>query len=113
MRCIPFRLVAWMAGVVGAGDAAFAQTGGPAIDGLSIGMTVGMAVLIVFAALIGLSVVSKLLIVFGIVPKEPTTPIHFLTHALANFVGGLRVMRRSGERRGNIAWRDPSGKTRQ
>lgn len=56
---------------------------------LGIGMEVGAALLILLAALIGLSVVAKLLIVFGAVPRRPETAVHGLVHAFANFVGAL------------------------
>jgi hypothetical protein len=66
--------------------------------------TIGMAVFILLAVVISLSVVSKLLIVFGVVPREPETGFHLLVHGAANVVGGLtrsRARRRPAGRLGN------------
>lgn len=59
------------------------------LDPVSIGTGVGMAVVVLLAVLIGLSVVAKLLIVFGAVPREGKNGFHALVHGAANFVGGL------------------------
>ena len=48
-----------------------------------------MAIFILLAVLIGLSVVAKLLIVFGIVPRQAENGFHALVHGAANVVGGL------------------------
>jgi hypothetical protein len=60
-----------------------------AMDPVSTGIGFGMAIVILLAVLIGLSVVAKLLIVFGIVPRRPDNGFHVLVHGAANFVGGL------------------------
>jgi hypothetical protein len=46
-------------------------------------------VVVLLAALIGLSVIAKLLIVFGVVPRRAENGFHALVHGAANFVGGL------------------------
>lgn len=66
-----------------------AQDTAPAGDPVSLGLGLGTALVVLLAALIGASVVAKLLIVFGVVPRRPTTGPHAFVHALANFVGGL------------------------
>ena len=53
------------------------------------GTGIGMAIFILLAVLIGLSVVAKLLIVFGIVPRQAENGFHALVHGAANVVGGL------------------------
>jgi hypothetical protein len=60
-----------------------------AMDPVSTGIGFGMAVVILLAVLIGLSVVAKLLIVFGVVPRRAESTFHILVHGAANFVGGL------------------------
>ena len=72
-----------------------------AADPVSTGIGFGMAIVILLAVLIGLSVVAKLLIVFGIVPRQPENGFHALVHGAANFVGGLtrpKPRRREGSR---------------
>lgn len=66
-----------------------AQDTAPAGDAVSLGLGLGTALVILLAALIAASVVAKLLIVFGVVPRQPATGVHAFVHALANFVGGL------------------------
>jgi hypothetical protein len=68
---------------------AAAQEASPASDPVSIGAGIGMALFILLAVLIGLSVVAKLLIVFGIVPRQAENGLHLLVHGAANVVGGL------------------------
>lgn len=72
-------------------SAAWAQA--PGAEPLVIATAIAKAVLILLGALIGLSVVAKLSIVFGIVPREPATAFHTLVHRAANFVGRLRPSR--------------------
>ncbi len=60
---------------------------------------IGMAAVILLAVLIGLSVVAKLLIVFGIVPRQAENGFHALVHGAANVVGGL-TRQRPGRRTG-------------
>lgn len=70
-------------------------------DAVSIGTGIGMALFILLAVLIGLSVVAKLLIVFGIVPRRAENGFHLLVHGAANVVGGLtraKPRRRPGGR---------------
>ena len=79
-----------------------AAQGTPApVDPAWIVSGIGMAVVILLAVLIGLSVVAKLLIVFGIVPRQAENGFHALVHGAANVVGGLtrqRPRRRTGGR---------------
>lgn len=56
---------------------------------IALGIGVGTGLVVLLAALIAISVVAKLLIVFGAVPRQPVTGWHTLVHGLANFVGGL------------------------
>ena len=58
-------------------------------DPIGLGLGLGTALVVLLAALIAASVVAKLLIVFGVVPRQPATGVHAFVHALANFVGGL------------------------
>ena len=69
---------------------------------LGLGLQLGAALVILLAVLIALSVAAKLLIVFGVVPRQPESGFHALVHAMANFVGGLtrpRQRRRETMRR--------------
>jgi hypothetical protein len=78
-----------------------AEEAPPAADPVSMGIGFGMAVVILLAVLIGLSVVAKLLIVFGVVPRRAESGFHLLVHGAANFVGGLtrpKPRRREGTR---------------
>ena len=68
---------------------AVAQDAVPAGDPVSLGLGLGTALVVLLAALIAASVVAKLLIVFGVVPRQPATGVHAFVHTLANFVGGL------------------------
>jgi hypothetical protein len=71
------------------------------VDPVTLGTSIGTVALILFAAVIGLSVLAKLLIVFGAVPREPESGFHAMVHALANVVGGLtrpKPRRRPGNR---------------
>ncbi len=77
-----------LCGILAVSPAA-AQELSPAGDPVSTGLGVGMAVVVLLAVLIGLSVVAKLLIVFGVVPRRPERGVHALVHGMANFVGGL------------------------
>ena len=70
------------------------------LDVTSTGTAIGMAIFILLAVLIGLSVVAKLLIVFGIVPREAENGFHVLVHGAANVVGGLTKPRRRPDGRG-------------
>lgn len=99
---MPTRLAIVIAAVVGVWFApAGAQDAPSTLDPVTMGTRVGMAVVILLAVLIGLSVVAKLLIVFGIVPRRPDSGFHALVHGAANFVGGLtrpKPRRRHGTR---------------
>jgi hypothetical protein len=88
MPPIPAALVAMLAALAGAGPA-WAQDGEEPAGAFGLGLGVGTALLILLAVLIGLSVVAKLLIVFGIVPRQPENAGHAAIHAMANFVGSL------------------------
>lgn len=68
---------------------AAAQDSPQAGDPVSAGLGIGTVVVVLLAVLIGLSVVAKLLIVFGAVPRRPESGFHALVHGMANFVGGL------------------------
>lgn len=68
---------------------AAAEDAPPASDPVSTSLGVGMAVVVLLAVLIGFSVVAKLLIVFGFVPRRPQSGFDALVHGMANFVGGL------------------------
>jgi len=86
---------------VGAAVPARAEEAPSAMDPVSTGIGFGMAVVILLAVLIGLSVVAKLLIVFGVVPRQAENGFHVLVHGAANFVGGLtrpKPRRREGTR---------------
>ncbi len=66
----------------------------------STGSEVGTALFVLLAVVIGVSVVSKLLIYFHIVPRQPENGLHSLVHGAANVVGGLtrqRPRRRPGD----------------
>jgi hypothetical protein len=93
-------IVLGFAGVLQTGPAGAQDTPSP-VDPLSLGTGIGMAIFILLAVLIGLSVVAKLLIVFGIVPRQAENAFHTLVHGAANFVGGLtrpKPRRREGSR---------------
>lgn len=98
---MPLALAA-VAALAGAIAATAANAQEPQAQGvLGTGLRVGTALLILLAVLIGASVLSKLLIVFGVVPRRPETAVHGIVHAMANFVGGLartRPRRRDGHR---------------
>ncbi len=99
---MPTRLavIAVLAGV-GAVGPARAEEAPAVLDPVSTGIGFGMAFVILLAVLIGLSVVAKLLIVFGVVPKRADNGFHMLVHGAANFVGGLtrpKPRRREGTR---------------
>jgi hypothetical protein len=86
---------------IGFVPSALAQGETPGPDPVSLGTQAGMAIVILLAVLIGLSVLAKLLIVFGVVPRRPESGFHALVHAAANFVGGLtrpKPRRRLGAR---------------
>jgi hypothetical protein len=80
--------VAMLTVSAGAGRA-WAQDAEEPADAFGLGIGVGTALLILLAVRIGLSVVAKLLIVFGVVPREPANAGHAAIHAMANFVGSL------------------------
>jgi len=73
-----------------------------AADPVTLGSGIGTVALILFAAVIGLSVLAKLLIVFGAVPREPASGLHALVHAVANIVGGLTRPKPRRRPRGRI-----------
>lgn len=85
------RLPVIVLGFTGAAQAgrAGAQASPASADAVTMGTGIGMAIFILLAVLIGLSVVAKLLIVFGIVPRQAENGFHVLVHGAANFVGGL------------------------
>lgn len=78
--------------LIAAPGAAVAQDAG-GVDALTLGTAIGKAILIVLAVLAGLSVIAKLSITFGLVPREPETRFQALVHGAANFVGRLRPAR--------------------
>jgi len=87
---MPARLILSIAlWALAAASPAAAEEPPPAGDPLSTGLGFGMAVVVLLAVLIGLSVVAKLLIVFGAVPRRPESGFHAFVHGMANFVGGL------------------------
>jgi hypothetical protein len=99
---MPTRLaiIAAFEGILAIGPAR-AEDAPSILDPVSMGVGFGMAIVILLAVLIGLSVVSKLLIVFGIVPRRAESGFHALVHGAANFVGGLtrpKPRRRPGTR---------------
>lgn len=71
---------------------AWAQSA-PGPEPLVVATAIAKAVLILLAALIALSVVAKLSIVFGLIPRTPETAFQALVHRAANFVGRLRPSR--------------------
>ncbi|WP_421725753.1 hypothetical protein [Bauldia sp.] len=75
-----------------------AQTGSD-IDALSLGTGIGTALVVLLAAVIGLSVFAKVLIFMGVVPREPTNRWEALAHAMADIVGRLRPQRSIRDRR--------------
>ena len=96
-RAVPAASIAMLAFV----PAARAEEAPPP-GTLGLGLQLGTALVILLAVLIAVSVVAKLLIVFGVVPRQPETGFHALIHAMANFVGGLtspRQRRRETMRR--------------
>jgi hypothetical protein len=98
---MPARLVGLFLLVAALMLPAAAQDAPPPSDPVSIGTGIGMALFILLAILIGLSVVAKLLIVFGIVPRQAENGFHVLVHGAANVVGGLtrtKPRRRPGSR---------------
>ena len=100
---MPSRLLATGMGfaTVAIGAPVRAEEAPAQVDPLSMGTGIGMAIVILLAVLIGLSVVAKLLIVFGIVPRHADNAFHALVHGAANFVGGLtrqKPRRREGSR---------------
>lgn len=84
---LPVIVVSFATAVTGAPAAA--QDAPAQVDPLSMGTGIGMAIVILLAVLIGLSVVAKLLIVFGVVPRQAGNMFHVLVYGAANFVGGL------------------------
>ncbi len=60
---------------------------------------VGQAIIIVLIVVAGLSVLAKLSIHFGIVPREPETRFQSLVHGAANIVGRLRPPKSMSDRR--------------
>jgi len=77
---------AWLAILTGS---SIAQETPEGTGTLGAGLTIGAVLVALFAALISVSVVAKLLIVFGVVPRRPENAFHALVHAAANFVGAL------------------------
>ena len=77
----------------------------------AIGLTIGKGVVAAFAVLIAASVVAKMLIVVGAIPKTPVTGMQRIVHALANVVGGLGFARSPGIRRRNAGVGDRGGKS--
>ena len=75
----------------------------------TIGLMIGKGVVAAFAVLIAASVVAKMLIVVGAIPKMPVTGMQRVIHALANVVGGLTVTRSPGIRRRNAGVGDRGG----
>jgi hypothetical protein len=67
----------------------------------TIGLMIGKGVVAAFAVLIAASVVAKMLIIAGAIPKTPATGMQRMIHALANVVGGLALTRSPGIRRRN------------
>ena len=85
---LSYIIAATFAGIAAIGPVR-AEVTPSAMDLVSTGIGFGMAVVILLAVLIGLSVVAKLLIVFGVVPRRAESTFHILVHGAANFVGGL------------------------
>ncbi len=97
-RAVPAASIAMLAAI----PAARAEETAGAPGTLGLGLQLGTALVVLLAVLIGVSVVAKLLIVFGVVPRQPETGFHAMVHAMANFVGGLtspRQRRRETVRR--------------
>ncbi len=88
MPSVLAAFVAMLAALAGV-PAAWAQDAEDASGAFGLGIGVGTALLVLLAVLIGLSVVAKLLIVFGVVPRQPANAGHAAIHAMANFVGSL------------------------
>ncbi|HET7718234.1 MAG TPA: hypothetical protein VFK86_21615 [Bauldia sp.] len=95
---MPARLFARLPVLVAGPAFPAAAQDAPPVDTISTGIGIGTAIFILLAVLIGLSVVAKLLIVFGVVPRQAENGFHVIVHGAANFVGGLT---RPGPRRRN------------
>jgi len=98
---MPLRLAGVLFCLAALASPAVAQESPPPSDAVSFGTGIGMVLFILLAILIGLSVVAKLLIVFGIVPRQAENWFHLLVHGAANVVGGLtrgKPRNRSGSR---------------
>jgi uncharacterized membrane protein YgcG len=78
---------------------AIAQETPPEPESVSLGTTVGIAFFLLVAALIVVSVLCKLVVAFGLVPRRPTARWHRVILWLANVVGEVRTVRGSGGRR--------------
>lgn len=78
---------------------AHAQTAAAQTDMASLVTIVGTALVILLATVIGLSVVAKLLIITGVVSRDPTNRWEALAHGMANIVGRIRPHRSLRDRR--------------
>jgi uncharacterized membrane protein YgcG len=72
------------------------------VETVGLGTTIGMAVFLLIAALIVVSLFCKLLLIAGLVPGKRSSRVRRVIVWLANVVGEVRVVsdRRSGSSRG-------------
>ncbi len=75
---------------------AYASDLPPAPEEVGLGTLIGMAFFILVAALIIVSVLCKLIVAFGLVPRRPTARWHRVILWLANVVGEVRTVRGTG-----------------
>ena len=93
-----FRIMAILPPALTASSAAVAQDAGEVPPATMVSV-IGEAVIIVLIAVAALSVLAKLSIHLGFVPREPETRFQSIIHGAANVVGRLRPARPIRDRR--------------
>ncbi len=93
------RVAGIVIGGFGIPAAVRAETGTTGIDTASLVSVIGAVLIILLAVVIGLSVVAKVLIVSGVVSREPKTPWEIAVHVMADIVGRVRPHRSIRDRR--------------
>ena len=103
MSLLPISNLARVAGIAiggfGIRMAVRAENRATGIDTASLVSTIGTVLIILLAVVIGLSVAAKLLIVSGVVSRDPKTRWEIVVHVTADIVGRLRPHRSIRERR--------------
>jgi len=87
-----FRIMAALQTALMAPSAAMAQDAG-GVPPATMVAVIGEAIIILLIAVAALSVLAKLSIHFGLVPREPETRFQTIVHGAANVVGRLRPAR--------------------